>query len=74
MKLEVAKYFSNELSGIRSRQYTDYSFAFSLAESIIAPILKESGITLPKPPTQDDVEKRMKSINPSLHARYMKVL
>ncbi len=74
MKLEVAKYFSNELSGIKSRQYTDYQFAFSLAESIIAPILKESNITLPKSPTQDDVEKRMKSINPSLHARYTEAL
>ena len=74
MKLEVAKYFSNELSGIKSRQYTDYSSAFTLAEEIIAPILKESKITLPSSPTQADIEKRMKSINPSLYTRYAEAL
>lgn len=74
LSLEVAKYFSNELSGIKSRQYADYWFAFSLAENIIAPILKESNITLPKPPSQDDVEKRIQSLNPSLHSRYIEAL
>ncbi len=75
-KLEVAKYLSNELSWVRSRQYADYQWALDIAASIVIPLLEkaEPKINLPKPPWLNDIEKWLKSINPWLHARYESAL
>lgn len=67
--MQISKYFSNDIDGVKNRHYRNYDLAFDLALGLIKDDLKKQKIEFKPRPTQNDVLASLKTHDPKLHEK-----